>query len=351
MTTPTADGPTDLFLSLTPNKVIEAVEASGVLCNPVCYPLNSFENRVYEVECEDRTRLVAKFYRPGRWSRAQILEEHSFLAELEAAEVPVCPTRPFPGGETLRPIDHIFYCLFRRTGGRAPDELDDALVERLGRLVARIHNVGAARAAEVRVRLRGDSLGRENLAWLEARKTIPARMEQRYLTVANRIADSADERLAGADVHRIHGDLHLGNLLLRDGLLHVLDFDDMMVGPAVQDLWLLLPGRDAETRRLRGVFIGAYEELRRFDRGSLRLVEPLRGLRMIHYAAWIARRWHDPIFPRTFVHFGTEAYWEEQTRDLEDAWEVIRAEDGGAAAVEEMGGGELSRKDYFWDLE
>ena len=129
----------------------------------------------------------------------------------------------------------------------------------------------------------------------------------------------------------------------------MLDFDDMMTGPAVQDLWLLLPGRDAFTQRLRGVFVGAYEELRRFDRGTLRLIEPLRGLRMIHYAAWIARRWHDPIFPRTFVHFGTEAYWEEQTRDLEELCEVMRGEDGGARVVPVEEG--LSNKDYFWDME
>jgi Ser/Thr protein kinase RdoA (MazF antagonist) len=128
----------------------------------------------------------------------------------------------------------------------------------------------------------------------------------------------------------------------------VVDFDDMMVGPAVQDVWLLFPGRDAETRRLRGVFVDAYEELRPFDRAQVRLIEPLRGLRMIHYAAWIARRFHDPIFPRTFVHFGTEAYWEEQTRDLEDLWEVIRAEDGAPPAVEEEP--PASNGDYFWDM-
>src|SRR5580692_9147025 len=120
---PTGDAPTDLFLSLTPHRVLEAVEASGVLCNPVCYPLNSFENRVYEVEREDRTRIVAKFYRPGRWTRAQILEEHRFLAELERDEVPVCPASPFADGETLKPIGHISYCLFPRIGGRAPDEI------------------------------------------------------------------------------------------------------------------------------------------------------------------------------------------------------------------------------------
>jgi Ser/Thr protein kinase RdoA (MazF antagonist) len=348
---PSGDAPTDLFLSLTPHKVIEAVEASGILCNPVCYPLNSFENRVYEVEREDRTRVVAKFYRPGRWSRAQILEEHAFLAELEQAEVPVCPTLPFPDGETLKPIDHIWYCLFRRTGGRAPDELDDALAERLGRLCARIHNVGAAAPAEHRVRLGGDTLAREDLAWLSAHRSLPPRLERRYLAAAESIADSADGRLRGADVHRIHGDLHFGNLLLRDGVFHVLDFDDMMVGPAVQDLWLLLPGRDADTRRLRASFVDAYEELRRFDHGSLRLVEPLRGLRMIHYAAWVARRWHDPIFPRTFVHFGTETYWEEQTRDLEEIVEVIRTEDGGAPPASEGEAEGLSNKDYFWDLD
>ncbi len=346
-----ADAPTDLFLSLTPHKVLEAVEAAGVYCNPVCYALNSFENRVYEVEREDRARVVAKFYRPGRWSRAQILEEHAFLAELEREEVPVCPALPFPDGETLKPIDHIWYSLFRRTGGRAPDEIDEALALRLGRLSARIHNVGAARAADHRVRLSGDTFARTSLAWLSEHEALPRRLERRYLAAAEAIAAVADAGLRDADVHRIHGDLHAGNLLLRDGVLHVLDFDDMMVGPAVQDLWLLLPGRDPETGRLREAFLEGYEELRRFDRGSLRLVEPLRGLRMIHYAAWIARRWHDPIFPRTFVHFGTEAYWEEQTRDLEELVEVIRAEDGGAPGSGGDGAGEaLSDKDYFWDM-
>jgi Ser/Thr protein kinase RdoA (MazF antagonist) len=345
-TTPAA--PTDLFLALSPHRVIEAVEASGVFCNRVCYPLSSFENRVYEVEREDRSRVVAKFYRPGRWSEAQILEEHGFLAELAEAEVPVCPALPFADGGTLRRIEDITYALFARGGGRAPDEVTDDLAARLGRLVARVHNVGAGGRAEHRVRLTTDAYAREDLAWLEARRTIPARLERRYLDAAGAVADAADARLAGAEVHRIHGDLHLGNLLVRDEVLHVLDFDDMMVGPAVQDLWLLLPGRDADTRRLREIFLDAYEELRRFDHGSLRLVEPLRGMRMIHYAAWLARRWHDPIFPRTFVHFGTESYWEEQARDLEDLLDVMRAEDGAAPAREEAA---PAGEKYFWDMD
>ena len=342
------DAPTDLFLSLTPHKVIEAVEAAGVLCNRVCYPLSSFENRVYEVEREDRSRVVAKFYRPGRWTEAQILEEHRFLADLVEAEIPVCATQPFPDGGTLRRIDHIAYCLFERAGGRAPDELTDELSARLGRLVARIHNTGAAGVAHHRLRLTADAYAREDLAFLSARKVIPARIEKRYLTAAHALTDLADAALAGVDVHRIHGDLHAGNLLLRDGLLRALDFDDMMVGPAVQDVWLLFPGRDAETRRLRDVFLDAYEELRDFDHGSLRLVEPLRGLRLIHYAAWLARRFHDPIFPRTFIHFGTEAYWDEQTRDLEELLDVIRAGDTGAPARSETPDAE---EKFFWDLD
>ena len=338
----------DLFLSLTPHKVIEAVEAAGVLCNRVCYPLNSFENRVYELECEDRSRVIAKFYRPGRWTREQILEEHRFLADLEEAEIPVAPTLPFPDGETLHQIDHIPYCLFRRMGGRAPDELDDALIERLGRLTARVHNVGASRPSLHRMALTGDTMGRERLAWMEENDIVPARLDRRYFTAANAVADLADERLLGVDVHRIHGDLHFGNLLLRDGAFHVLDFDDMMVGPAVQDVWLLLAGRDAEARRQREVFIEAYATIRSFDRGSLRLIEPLRGLRMMSYAAWIARRWHDPIFPRTFVQFGTEAYWEEQTSDLEDLLSVIRVDSGGAPPAAPLVG---ENERYFYDMD
>ncbi|MCC6558801.1 MAG: serine/threonine protein kinase [Polyangiaceae bacterium] len=320
------DDATDLFLSLTPHKVLEAVEASGVRCNSVCYPLSSFENRVYEVELEDRSRLVAKFYRPGRWTEAQILEEHRFLDDLAGDEIPVCPARPLSGIGTLARIDHIHYSVFDRVGGRSPDELDDAAIERLGMLVARIHNVGAAREAEHRVRLSADAYIREDLAWMKERGTLPARMAPRYFDAAERIADAADARMRGVEVHRLHGDLHAGNLLLRDGVFRVVDFDDMVVGPAVQDVWLLLPGRDAEARQQREVFLEGYEQLRRFDRRSLRLIEPLRGMRMIHYAAWLARRWHDPIFPRTWPHFGTEAYWREETEALEELVEVMGAE-------------------------
>jgi len=321
------DTPTDLFFSLTPHKVLEAVEAAGIPCNPVCYPLSSFENRVYEVEREDRGRVVAKFYRPGRWTEAQILEEHQFLAELVEAEIPVCAPLPFPGGGgTLARIEGIFYCVFERAGGRSPDELDDALLERLGMLAARIHNVGASRPAEHRQFLTADTFVRQELAWMDERGVVPPGIAQRYRDAARRIADLADERMRGVEVHRLHGDMHLGNLLLRDGLLRVVDFDDMVVGPAAQDLWLLAPGRDADARQQHEVLIEGYERLRQFDRSTLRLFEPLRGLRIVRYAAWLARRWHDPIFPRTWPHFGTPSYWNEETRALEEILEIATAE-------------------------
>ncbi len=358
---PPATAGTDLFLSLTPEKVLAAVEAGGLECNPVCYPLNSFENRVYEVELADRSRVVAKFYRPGRWSEEQILEEHQFLEDLAAEEIPVCTMRPFPGGGTLRRIDRridgIFYCLSDRRGGRAPDELDEAAARRLGMLVGRMHNVGSRRQARHRVRLTADTYIRQDLDWLEEHGVLPRHLHDRYLDAALAIAALAERRMEGVDVHRVHGDLHLGNILFRDGLLHVLDFDDMVVGPAAQDLWLAFPGRDAFTLSLRERFLEGYLQFRDFDRSTLSLIEPLRGLRIVHYAAWLARRWHDPAFPAAWPHFGTPDYWERETQDLEEQLAVIRGEmapeevhltEGEAAREEEP---TLTNKDYFWDWE
>ncbi len=340
-------GTTGLFLSLTPDGVLDAVEAAGMRCTGLCYPLNSFENRVYEVELVDGARVVAKFYRPGRWSAEQILEEHRFLQDLERAEVPVCPVRPFPDGETLRRTrGGIYYTLADRRGGRAPDELDRETMIRLGRLVGRMHAVGAASDAPGRLRLDADRFIRDHLAFHRSEGMIPAGLVDRYCGLAEEIAAVVDERMGGVAVHRLHGDLHLGNLLFRGGVLHVLDFDDMVVGPAVQDLWLCLPGRDAHALALRDAFLAGYEEFRSFDRATLRLVEPLRAMRMIHYAAWLARRWHDPVFPMTWPHVGTEAYWEEATTDLQQALDRMAAEEGPPLDD----GPELTNADFFWDL-
>ncbi len=341
---------TDLFLALTPERVIDAVEAAGLRCDPACYPLNSYENRVYDVALEDGSRVVAKFYRPGRWSEDQILEEHRFMEDLDAAEVPVCRHRPFPDGTSLKRASGLWYCLYDRYPGRAPQELDHEAAERVGMMAARIHNVGAAGDAPNRVRLCGETYGRLNLDWMLDHGTIPTALRDRYAAAADEIADATDRLMEGVETHRVHGDFHLGNLLLRDGVFNVLDFDDMVVGPAVQDLWLVLPGRDDYTRQIRESFLEGYEQFRPFPRSTLALVEPLRGLRLIHYTAWLARRWHDPVFPTTWPHFATEDYWVEETKELEDIVQMVRADDPNAVHAEpetEL----LSNKDYFFDWE
>ena len=354
-----APPPTDLFLALTPERVLEAVETAGLPCRPLCYPLNSFENRVYEVELADRTRVVAKFYRPQRWSEAQILEEHGLLAELEADEIPVVAPLEFPGGGTLREIAGILYTVFPRRGGRAPDDLDVPLATRLGRLVARLHLVGARRPFAHRLTI-GTATVRADLAWLAAHDRVPRSAAGRYFPLAEAICDEADRALAATpgEPVRLHGDLHAGNLLLRDGLFHVVDLDDSLAGPPVQDAWLLFPGRDRESLALRAAFLAAYEELRSFDRRTLALVEPLRGLRMVRHAGWIARRWHDPIFPRTWPEFGTDEHWQRELEGLTEQLAWIRGERRGeeddpaqphraepAAEAEP----ELTNRDFFWD--
>lgn len=351
--------PTDLFLALTPERVLAAVEAGGLQCNNLCYPLNSFENRVYEVELTDGNRVVAKFYRPGRWTEPEILEEHLFLRQLHEADVPVCTVRPFPDDTTLKQIDNIYYSLSDRRGGRAPDELNASLAQRLGMLVGRLHNVAAADPESGRRPIDGEYFIRRPLAWLKEHSSLPQALEDRYFRAAEGIADFADRLLADVDTHRIHGDLHLGNVLLREDRFNVLDFDDMAPGPAVQDLWLALPGRDEEALRLRQSFIAGYEQFRLFDRSSLRLIEVLRGLRLVRYAVWLARRWHDPAFKSGWPHFGTVEYWDGETRDLEDQLEVIMKESdsrGDSIVVGDLGGGTkpeelLSNKDYFFDWE
>ncbi len=352
------------FFALTPERVLAAVEAGGLEANPVCYPLNSFENRVYEVELRDRSRVVAKFYRPGRWSPAQIREEHAFLAELAADEIPVCPVRPFPDGSTLKRVDGIDYSLAERRGGRAPDELSAAALERLGMLVGRLHNVGARRPAPSRPELTPDRYVRRALGRIDRHGSLLGELRRRYVAAAEDIADVAAELLSGVARHRIHADLHLGNVLFRDGELRVLDFDDMLTGPAVQDFWLVLPGRGREVERQRESFLAGYERFRDFDRSTLRLIEPLRGMRMVRYAGWLARRWDDPAFRAGWPHFGSRDYWQRETADLEEQRAAVRAaaaEAAAPAAVTSAGGQLpaaaspdeelLSNKDYFWDWE
>lgn len=329
------------FFELTPDRVLQSVEASGLRCTGRCAVMNSFENRVYEVELDSdeksqadsrsySTRKIVKFYRPGRWTSEQILEEHQFLLDLQQEEIPVVAPQAFPDGNTLHVQSEsgILYAVFPKVGGRAPDELNDEQLLRLGRLLARIHQVGVSRKAPSRLRLTPTSYGLENLQILLSGDWVPTQFHQRYESVVKKICQRVERWFDAVASQRIHGDCHLGNLLWNSEGPFFLDFDDMVSGPAVQDLWLLIPGRDVESQRQLQVLLRGYEEMRAFDRSELRLIEALRALRMIHYSAWIARRWKDPAFPIAFPAFGSERYWAEETIELETQWGLLSQMEG-----------------------
>ncbi len=326
---------TKFFFSLTPDRVLEAVERVGIRTTGKCLALNSMENRVFDVELEgmeglknpaDRSRVV-KFYRPGRWNREQILEEHGFLRELAAAEVPVVAPLEFPSGGTLEtdPESGILYAVFPKRGGRAPDELSDSQLAWIARTLARLHNIGEQSQAEHRLLLGPETYGYANIDYLLGENWIPLDFERRYSEALEGILEISAPWFDEVHPQRIHGDAHLGNFLWRaeEGPL-LLDFDDMAMGPVVQDFWLLFSGRDEATKRSWEIFLDAYLTLRDFDRSTLRLVEPLRALRFVHFSAWIARRWEDPSFQAAFPRFNSHEYWREQTEDMEEQLSLVQ---------------------------
>jgi Ser/Thr protein kinase RdoA (MazF antagonist) len=354
---------TPRFQSLGPEAALEAVEAAGLRPSGHCAVLRCLENRVYDVRLEDGSHVVVKFYRPGRWSGAALLDEHRFLLDLREAEIPVCAPLALSraaqsaeragSGDTLGEIGGIHFAVWPRTGGREPDELSDEQLAMLGRLLARIHDVGAARGPADRPVLDAERALREPLETLSSAGILPAACAARYRRAVLGLAEAYEARLAGVPLLRIHGDCHLGNLLSgREGFFF-LDFDDFVVGPAVHDVWVLVPGRDAEGNRQRGVLLDAYRQLRDFEPRWLGLVEPLRAARFLKISSWIARRWDEPFFRSTFPHFGTELYWERETCELEEQLAPLRASSASAreaAPAAEPGGGELTNKDFFWDL-
>jgi Ser/Thr protein kinase RdoA (MazF antagonist) len=303
------------FHALTPDRVLDAVEVGGLRCTGRCLPLRAFENRVYEVELEDERRLVVKFYRPGRWSLETILDEHRFLQDLAAAELPVVAPLDLGTGQTLNKANGIYYAAFPKVRGRTLDELDAEKRRRMGRTIGRMHAVGAARGAPHRRKLDVQYYIHEPLEVLRKGKFIPENLGPRYRDVALRIAEAAAKPLAAAAVQRIHGDLHWGNILWTPDPLLV-DFDDCMMGPPVQDLWLLASGDTEEARKAREDLIEGYEVFREFDRSTLPLAEPLRGMRIVYMSGWIARRWTDPSFPPAFPHFRDVRYWMDEYEAL-----------------------------------
>ncbi|MGE0485574.1 MAG: serine/threonine protein kinase [Gammaproteobacteria bacterium] len=308
------------FDRLTPDFILAAVEAGGVRCDGRLLALNSYENRVYQVGIEDGEPLVAKFYRPGRWSDTALAEEHDFVAELAAQGLPVVAPLADAAGATLREHEGFRVALYPRRGGRAPD-LDRAdNLRTMGRCLARMHTIGGGRAFSARGAITVDEFARESIAFL-LDGWIPADLVPAYDSITRDLMAHLERAFASRTevrLRRVHGDCHAGNVLWRDDAPHFVDFDDARMAPAVQDLWMLLSGDPAEQRAQLDAVLDGYEEFADFDYRELALIEPLRTLRMLHYAAWLARRWDDPAFPFAFPWFNTQAYWERHILELRE---------------------------------
>ncbi|MFH1870738.1 MAG: serine/threonine protein kinase [Pseudomonadota bacterium] len=314
------------FAGLTPARILDALESVGYRCDGALMALNSYENRVWQIGIEDSAPVVAKFYRPGRWSDAQIDEEHAFTAAMVADELPVV-TPLVIGGKTLATHGGFRFSVFPKQGGRAPEFAEPQILEWMGRLMARIHIVGARAPFAQRETLNIQSFGVEPRDWLLANRVIPPELEPVWRGVAELALEGVRHcyARAGKVGHiRLHGDCHAGNVLwTRDGP-HFVDFDDARMGPAIQDLWMLLSG-DAEEMGLQfGHVLAGYETFREFDDHELQLVEALRTLRLIHHSAWLARRWNDPAFPAAFPWFATNRYWEERILELREQIAVMQ---------------------------
>lgn len=312
------------YAGLTPDRILDAVENQGLACDGRLLALNSFENRVYQIGIEDAPPVVAKFYRPGRWSDAAILEEHAFSRELAEREIPVVPPLVF-NGHSLHEHSGFRFAVFPKQGGRPPEFDRAETLEWMGRFLGRIHAVGALKPFQARPALDIASFGDGPRNFLLEGGFIPTDLAAAWGSVADQALDGVRrcfERAGRVDNLRLHGDCHQGNVLWTEGSEtsgpHFVDFDDSRSGPAVQDMWMLLSG-DAEAMGIQlGRLLRGYEQFRDFDDRELHLIEALRTLRLIHYSAWIARRWHDPAFPAAFSWFGSQRYWQDRILELRE---------------------------------
>jgi len=314
------------FSSLTPDCVMNALDSAGFHGDGSLLALHSYENRVYRIGMEGGPPVVAKFYRPGRWSNAAILEEHAFVRELAESELPVVPALAGSGGSTLHEFGGFRFAVFPTQGGHAPEFGDYATLERMGRLIGRMHAVGALRPYRERPALDIASFGEEPRDYLLSHDAIPADIQGAYRDAANRALEGARRcfgRAGPVRSLRLHGDCYAGNMLWTDDGPHFVDFDDSRMGPAIQDLWMLLSGDRAEMTRQSSHLLSGYRSFFEFDVRELHLIEALRTLRLIHYAAWIARRWDDPAFPIAFPWFNTPRYWHDRVIELREQAEAM----------------------------
>ncbi len=315
------------FEPLTPDAVLTAVEDGlGVHCTNLCRPMNSYINRVYELEGKDGQQYVAKFYRPGRWSKETLQDEHDFLQELAEAEIPVVAPLPLGGQETLGEILGIYFTVFPKKGGRSFDEFTEQQWPELGRLLGRAHLVGAKHAPRDRIILDPGKSTRQNLDYILHGDFIPAELVRPFTELAESLIAEIDPMFEKAEMIRIHGDCHFSNLMYRpDEGMYLIDLDDMAVGPPVHDFWMLLPGFLNDSLAEVDMFLEGYEVFKDFDRRTLRLIEPLRAMRFIHYITWCAHQVAEDGLSRVAVDFGSHSYWQQEIHDLAEQMERIRS--------------------------
>ena len=307
------------FEQLRPDFITNAIESLGYVTDGRLLALNSYENRVYQVGIEDSAPIIVKFYRPGRWSRAAIEEEHAFTMELAAAEIPVVAPMQF-NEHALQEAAPFYFAVYPRQGGRWPELQSTEERMWMGRFIGRIHAIGKSRRFQHRLRLNIDDWAVASQQYLLEQNWIPDHLLDAYESISDELIDRMDQQWLTSNVTqlRLHGDCHLGNVLWTDSGPHFVDFDDCITGPAIQDIWMLLSGSHAErSQQLREILDG-YTQFTHFDPAELALIEILRTLRLMHYAAWLARRWQDPAFPQAFPWFAENKFWEQHVLDLRE---------------------------------
>ncbi|KTD47933.1 kinase [Legionella quinlivanii] len=313
------------YATLNPNTILDAIESIGFLCTGSLYALNSYENRVYQIGIEDSEPLIAKFYRPHRWSSEAILEEHQFSLELAEQEIPVIAPL-IVNDQTLHHHQDFRFAVFPRRGGHALELDNDEQLEWMGRFIGRMHSVSASQAFQHRISLNIQSYGFEPYRFLMEQDFIPDYLISNFC----KIVETALEKIAqifewvgDLDQIRLHGDCHAANILWRDSGPHIVDLDDCLMGPAMQDIWMLLSGEPKQMELQLEKILNGYYEFQDFNLRERHLIEVLRTLRMLHYSGWLAKRWDDPAFPLSFPWFNTPVYWENMMRNLNEQIDLL----------------------------
>jgi len=312
---------TEPFSGLNPDIILDALDSLGIHSDGRLLALNSYENRVYQIGMEEGPPMVVKFYRPNRWSDEAILEEHTFVQALADAEIPAVPALILDTQQSLHHYAGYRFSLFSKHGGRAPELDREGVLEWIGRFIGRIHAIGALSAFKQRPTLDIESFGREPSQYLLEHRFIPTELEEIYRGLVKHALEGVErcfERAGDVKNLRLHGDCHMGNLLWTDDGPHFVDFDDSRMGPAMQDLWMMLSGERDEMRAQLNELLAGYEDFYEFNPREIHLIEALRTLRLIHYAGWIARRWDDPAFPLAFPWFNTQHYWQDRILELRE---------------------------------